>query len=306
MINISFIIPAFNAGEMLVQSVESILNNNYEKGDEIIIVDDASTDNTLKIALELKSINPDKIIVLQHSINKGSAAASRNTAIENSRNGLIFCLDADNYLVPGSIAALKSYLINNNLEAAAFGEIHYFNSSTGIVEKIWKLNQKFNFIDNINSTNKTPSSSGNYLFYMRVWEKVGRYDEFVGGAYDSWAFGVKKLAHNIKFETMPNSYYMHRFEYDSTFVKEHTKTNVSLLILRILLPYIHFISPLDYKYITSRLAYRNWMSYLDIMPLNGGSVSTGFFVNFKKIFIIITSLFYELRIKNKFKKKLKQ
>ena len=43
---ISFIIPAYNCADTLVESIESIFDGNFEDGDEVIIVNDASTDKT--------------------------------------------------------------------------------------------------------------------------------------------------------------------------------------------------------------------------------------------------------------------
>ncbi len=52
--NISFIIPAYNCTDTLEESVDSIFNGNFEDGDEVIIVDDASTDDTPKIISNIK------------------------------------------------------------------------------------------------------------------------------------------------------------------------------------------------------------------------------------------------------------
>lgn len=51
--NISFIMPVFNCQDTIEESVESIFQGNFTKGDEVIIVDDASTDNTLKVIKKL-------------------------------------------------------------------------------------------------------------------------------------------------------------------------------------------------------------------------------------------------------------
>ena len=52
--NISFVIPAYNCQHTLAEAVDSIYNGNFTKGDEVIIVDDASTDETLKEARSLQ------------------------------------------------------------------------------------------------------------------------------------------------------------------------------------------------------------------------------------------------------------
>src|ERR1700731_2316616 len=112
--NISFFIPAYNCSKTIAESVDSIMETNFTDGDELIIVNDCSNDNTLEVLRELKEKYP-AIVIIEHSRNKGGAAA-RNTAVENAKHELLFCLDADNVLVPLSIAPLKKYLIDNKAD----------------------------------------------------------------------------------------------------------------------------------------------------------------------------------------------
>ena len=51
---VSFIIPAYNCAGTIRQAVESILDGNYEAGDEIILVDDCSTDSTPRVLKEIQ------------------------------------------------------------------------------------------------------------------------------------------------------------------------------------------------------------------------------------------------------------
>ena len=51
---ISFIIPAYNCADTLIESIESIFNGNFEVDDEVIIVNDASTDKTLEVINKLQ------------------------------------------------------------------------------------------------------------------------------------------------------------------------------------------------------------------------------------------------------------
>ena len=44
--NISFFIPAYNCAKTVTESVISILETNFQEGDELIVVNDCATDNT--------------------------------------------------------------------------------------------------------------------------------------------------------------------------------------------------------------------------------------------------------------------
>ena len=119
--SISFVIPAYNCQHTLAEAVDSIYSGNFTKGDEVIIVDDASEENTFDVAKSLQKKYP-AVHIYRHHYNKGSAAAGRNTAIDQSRNELIFCLDADNVLAPQSIPTLKEYMIRSDCDVAVFNK----------------------------------------------------------------------------------------------------------------------------------------------------------------------------------------
>lgn len=251
---LSFVIPAYNCQDTISESIESIFIDNFSFGDEVIVVDDASTDSTLEVLGKLKIKYP-QIKILKHKINKGSAAAGRNTAIEQAENELIFCLDSDNILEPNSISNLKEYLIKSNADIAAFGEIHFFKRDVQNVEKIWFLFNEITILDNINCAKRTPCSSGNYLFTKESWLKSGRYNESIGGAYDSWAFGMKQLFHGFKMVTLSNTFYYHRYGYESTFILENRKLKPSLIVLQVLIPYLDLFNEKDVKYILNKGRY---------------------------------------------------
>jgi glycosyltransferase involved in cell wall biosynthesis len=264
--NISFIIPAYNCADKIQDAVESILNGNYENGDEIIVVNDGSTDDTVKVVEKLITKYP-QIVLLNHHHNKGSAAAGRNTGIDYSKNELIFCLDSDNILAINSVPELKQFMLKENADAAAFGEIHYFIGNIGNITHKWVLNQTISFIDNVNTPQKTPCSSGNYLFTKQSWLKAGRYNESIGGAYDSWAFGCAQLATGTKMLTFPETYYYHQHGYNSTYVQQVGIRNVSLMITQILIPYLNLIDPEDVNYIFHSKNRENWFDKTNIRSL---------------------------------------
>jgi glycosyltransferase involved in cell wall biosynthesis len=263
--SISFIIPCYNCADTVEESVNSIIKGNLEDGDEIILIDDGSTDNTYALLTSYQS-RYSFIRVVRHNINKGSAAAGRNSGIDLAGNDLIFCLDSDNILYPGSIKALKSFLQTNHLDAAAFGRIDYFVESTHKVTEQWNLTEKLSFIDALNDPMKTPCGSGNFLYTKAIWKKAGRYNESLGGAYDSEIFGLKILAEGAKFWTLPGTAYLHRKGYESTFCRDYNRRNSSLLFLAGLIDYWDQVHEEDVSYIfgKGRLV---WMDNLHQRPL---------------------------------------
>ncbi len=95
---VSVIIPAYNRANVLDRAVTSVLNQNYQDF-EIIVVDDASSDNTQEI---VDGLNDKRIKYIRHDKNSGEAAA-RNTGIEAAAGKYIASQDSDDEWLPGKL-----------------------------------------------------------------------------------------------------------------------------------------------------------------------------------------------------------
>ena len=94
---ISIVIPTFNSSKYLSQTIETALNQTY-KNTEIIIVDDNSTDNTIKIIKNYQKKNSKiKFYKIKNKKNTGSGSGSkpRNIGIKKSKGKYIAFLDSD-------------------------------------------------------------------------------------------------------------------------------------------------------------------------------------------------------------------
>lgn len=96
---VSVIIPVFNQADMLLRAVNSAL-----AADEVIIVDDGSTDGSVYVASALAAWY-DNVCLIRHLCNMGVVQA-RNTAVQAASYDLVIPLDADDYFLPGGISAL--------------------------------------------------------------------------------------------------------------------------------------------------------------------------------------------------------
>lgn len=83
---LSIVIPVYNAGKYIKRAIDSIINQNIN-GVEIIVVDDGSTDNSYTICEQIAGIcNQVKLI---HSENKGVSHA-RNVGMSSRKSRCIF------------------------------------------------------------------------------------------------------------------------------------------------------------------------------------------------------------------------
>lgn len=94
---VSVIMPVYNSESFVEKAVRSILNQTY-KNFEFIIIDDASTDNTLSILKKLKK-KDRRIILIQNKENLG-VTKSLNKGLELAKGKYIIRMDADDWAYP--------------------------------------------------------------------------------------------------------------------------------------------------------------------------------------------------------------
>lgn len=105
---VSAIIPCFRCSATIDRAVKSIANQT-KKPAEIILIDDASGDDTLPKLLELERIYPGWVKVLQSDENKGAASA-RNAGWAVASQPYIAFLDADDAWHPKKIEIQYAYM----------------------------------------------------------------------------------------------------------------------------------------------------------------------------------------------------
>lgn len=261
---ISYIVPAYNCEGTISATINSILNGNFSDADEIVIVNDASTDRTAETILRLsKAVKNMRVI--QHESNLGGGAA-RNTAVEAAKNELIFCLDSDNLLLPGSVPMLAAFLLQKEADAAAFGGQKLFEADPRMVSAKWWYKPGQIKLSDLLCGYINPASSGNYIFSRRSWVLAGKYPDWAG-ALDTWGFGLRQIGDGGKFVIMPKSYYLHRWGYDSYWIRwsqERTNKQMSSVALTLLSPYLEMLCLSSQRWVTSE---EEWFGRLREHPL---------------------------------------
>lgn len=104
---VSIIIPAWNVEKYIFRALDSCLKQTY-KNLEIIVVDDGSTDDTVKIIKEYQK--KDSRVHLLEQVH-GGVSAARNMGINEASGQKIVFLDSDDWMVQDAIELLveKSY-----------------------------------------------------------------------------------------------------------------------------------------------------------------------------------------------------
>lgn len=118
--NVSVIIPVYNASEFLEKAVDSVLQLNEVK--EIVLIEDKSTDNSLEVCQKL-ILKDSRIKLYQHPDKENhGAGATRNLGLEKANCEFISFLDSDDYYLPNRFDAEKEIFKDEKIEGV-FGAI---------------------------------------------------------------------------------------------------------------------------------------------------------------------------------------
>jgi len=115
---ISVIIPAYNVEKYISKCLNSILEQEF-KDYEIIVVDDASVDNTLNILRDYESQYKDVIKIFSQSINHRQGAA-RNIALKRAAGKYVLFVDSDDYLEKNTFKKLWAKVVEEGSDIIFF------------------------------------------------------------------------------------------------------------------------------------------------------------------------------------------
>ena len=94
---VSVVMPVYNAERFLAKAVDSVLSQSFSQW-ELLMIDDASTDGSLRVAAEYAGKDP-RIRVIRNESNYG-VSETRNRGIREAKGQWIALLDSDDYWLP--------------------------------------------------------------------------------------------------------------------------------------------------------------------------------------------------------------
>ena len=165
-IKISVIIPAYNVEKYINRCLESIISQTL-KDIEIIVVNDGSTDSTLKkIALFMEK---DERIKLINKNNEGLSCA-RNDGIKNAKGDYIFHVDGDDFIKNTTLEELYSYAIRKDLDVVTSDVYVYKNKNDVKIMKDIEIKNK-EIISAKEYLAKFFNNEGTYTVCNKLWKK---------------------------------------------------------------------------------------------------------------------------------------
>ncbi|MBD2139547.1 glycosyltransferase family 2 protein [Anabaena sp. FACHB-1237] len=193
---VSVIIPCYNQGEYLYDSVSSVLAQTYQNFEIIIINDGSTCPHTIKI---LHNFHQPKTVVI-HTHNQG-LVCSRNNGIKIARGKYILPLDADDKIGNTYLQEAVELLENNHNLGIVYSQAEFFGNKTGK----WEL-PKYQFPHIL---------LGNVIFcsgFFRKsdWEKVGGYNPSMIYGWEDYDFWLSLIELKRDVVCIPNVLFYYR------------------------------------------------------------------------------------------------
>jgi glycosyltransferase involved in cell wall biosynthesis len=260
---ISFFMRCYQCADTVEASVASILNGNLRSDDEIVLVDDGSADGTWDVLGSLAARHP-RIRLVRHETNRGVAVAG-NTAVRHARHDLLFCLDSDNLLVPGSVPKLQAHLRDQGADVGGFGEVWYFWHALPRVTHRWVFRDDVALADCFAGF-VIPPNSGNYLYSRASWEKAGGFPENPG-LHENWGLGFLMLATGARMVTLPDTHYLHCYGHESSWTRLSQAGRTSTAATQVVSPFFDRFPAASVRAMTEAPGCLDWFVSLDSRPL---------------------------------------
>ena len=167
-IRFSILIPAYNRERYVAQAIDSVLSQTFTDH-EILVVDDGSTDNTLKV---LESYGA-RIRVLRQS-NRGPEVA-RNTAAGVAKGEYLVLLDSDDLLLPNALMTYDRIIRHFDLPPVIIGAIVNFSDQEPLPSELAPAVpvRVLNFKDYLSKDVRLQISSSRIVLKKSVFEEVG-------------------------------------------------------------------------------------------------------------------------------------
>lgn len=188
---VSVIIPTYNRAHLLERAIRSVLNQTFQDF-ELIVVDDASTDETDRIVDNLGM----QIRYICHDKNRG-ASASRNTGIKHSSGDYIAFLDSDDEWFPQKLERqIKVFEIGSNKLGVVYsGYCVETKPDEPIIPQYRGDILNYILIDN------WVGSATNPLIINKCFDKAGLFDEDLP-ALNDWDMWIR-ISQHYDFEFIP-------------------------------------------------------------------------------------------------------
>jgi glycosyltransferase involved in cell wall biosynthesis len=209
---ISIITPSFNQGEFIEETILSVLNQNYDNI-EYIIIDGGSSDNTINIIKKY-----EHKIKYWISENDDGQTDAINKGFERSSGDILCWLNSDDVYLPGTIQNIVNYFNTNPTIDVVYGDLEIIDKS-GLVLGIKKV-IPYSFRSQLFTASLIPQPSS--FWRASVTNRIGILNENYHYQMD-YEYFVRMGAYNLNFGIIKKSLTQFRLHVGSKTITEYKK-----------------------------------------------------------------------------------
>ena len=188
MSSVSVVIPCYKYGHFLEQAVSSVLDDQRGVDVRVLIIDDASPDDSAEVARKIAAREPC-VEVRVHENNKGNIATYNEGLLEWADGDYCVLMSADDRLTPGALQRARDLLDANPAVGFVYGRALWVTDGTeppvprtrvrgwSVWSGLWWLERRFRDAEN-------PITAPEVVVRTSVHKRVGGYDPRLPHAAD--------------------------------------------------------------------------------------------------------------------------
>lgn len=144
---VSIVIPCYNHELYIEDCIKSVINQTY-RNIELIIIDDGSTDESIRKIEALRKVCEERFIrfEIRSRTNKG-LSATLNEALKWCKGEYFSCIASDDMMLPEKTSIQVEFLQKNHSVVAIFGGVYLINNNNTRIMELKGTNRTYNFED---------------------------------------------------------------------------------------------------------------------------------------------------------------
>jgi cellulose synthase/poly-beta-1,6-N-acetylglucosamine synthase-like glycosyltransferase len=241
--SVTVMVPVWNEGTTIRQTIESILKLDYPNNLlSIFIINDGSTDDTWQVLEQYR----DNLQITLFNKENGGKASALNYGLEFVKSDLVGCLDADSFVFPETLKRIVARFANKETMAVTPSiKIHQPKTIIELIQKVeysWGILFR-NILCSLGAMYVTPGPFS--IFRTEMFAKIGGYRH----AYltEDMELALRMQSHHYKIDNAPDAFVL----------TVAPKTVKALYKQRLRWTYGFMKNAFDYKYMYGNIRYGN-------------------------------------------------
>lgn len=283
---VTVVIPSYNHEHFIQDCINSIINQNYQNI-ELIIIDDGSTDQSVKKIEQLieHCVHRFTRFEFRNRSNKG-LCNTLNEALAWAKGDFFSVLASDDMIMPDKVSIQVDYLIKNEKCVAVFGGMKSIDADGKVIGQRVKKYKKFDFKNILMHKHRLPAPT--QLIRKSIFDKTEGFNANL--KIEDWDMWLK-LSQFGTLDYLPQIFSLYRSHDDNTMKKFNLISQERMKIINLYQNSPYYarawkrIKMMDFSYYIDNNDLNNALSvYIEVLKRNPMLILQ--FTYIKKLFLI--------------------